>query len=62
MIHRSPYSLQNIRVGLVKDPTLMGTFSLLPPNNLVEVAMVGTCNMVSSIKKMFENDINMDHQ
>ena len=28
MIHGSLHSLQNIRVGLLKDPILMGTFSL----------------------------------
>ena len=61
MIHGSPHSLQNIRVGLLKDPILMGTFSLPPPINLAEVASVGTCNMISSIKKISGNDINMDH-
>jgi len=55
MIHGNPHSLQNIGVGLLKDPTLMGTFSLLPPNNLVEVATVGTCNMVSSRLRRFLN-------
>jgi len=34
MIHGSPHSLQNIVVALLKDPILMGTFSLLPPINL----------------------------
>ncbi|MCY6488468.1 retropepsin-like aspartic protease, partial [Actinobacillus pleuropneumoniae] len=47
LIHGSSQSLQNIRVGLQKDPFLMGTFSLPPPNNLAEVATVGTCNTVS---------------
>jgi len=61
MIHGSPYSLQNIGVGLLKDPILMGTFSLLPPINLAEVASVGTYNMISSIQKISENNINMDH-
>jgi len=61
IIHGSPHSLQNIGVGLLKDPTLMGTFSLPPPINLAEVAMVGTCNMISSIQKISENDISMDH-
>jgi len=55
IIHGIPYSLQNIGVGLLKDPTLMGTFSLLPPNNLAEVAMVGTCNMVYSRFRGFQN-------
>ena len=62
MIHGSPHSLQNIIVGLLKDPTLMGTFALLPPKNVVEVAMVGTCNMVSSIQKIIDHDVSMDHQ
>ena len=60
MIHGSPHSLQNIRVGLIKDPILMGTFALPPPINLAEVASIGTCNMISSTK-ISENDINMDH-
>ena len=62
MIHGSSQLLQNIGVGLLKDPTLMGTFSLPPPNNMAEVATVGTCNMVSSIQRMFEHDVNMDHR
>src|ERR1700727_2348000 len=40
MIHGSSQLLQNIGVGLLKDPTLMGTFSLPPPNNLAEVVTV----------------------
>jgi len=61
MIHGSPHSLQNIGVGLLKDPILMGTFSLPPPINLAEAEKIGTCNMISSIHKMSENDINMNH-
>ena len=61
MIHGSPHPLQNIGVGLLKDPILMGTFALLQPINLAEVATMGTCNMISSIQKISENDINMDH-
>ena len=61
MIHGSSHLLQNIRVGLLKDPVLMGTFSLPPPINLAEVASVGTCNMISSIPKFSENDNDMDH-
>ena len=38
MIHESSHSLQNIEVGLLKYPTLMGTFALPPPSNLAEVA------------------------
>lgn len=49
MIHGSSQSLQNIEAGLLKDPTLMGTFSIPPPKNLAEVATVGNYNMVSSI-------------
>ena len=60
MIHGSPHSLQNIGVGLLKDPILMGTFTLPPPINLAKVVSVGTFNMISS-KKISENDINMDH-
>jgi len=30
MIHGSPHSLQNIGVGLLKDPILMGTFAFPP--------------------------------
>ena len=61
MIHKSSQSLQNIRVGLLKNPILMGSFSNPPPINLAEVAMVGTCNMISSIQNISENDISMDH-
>ena len=53
MIHGSTHSLQNIGVGLLKDPALMGTFSLPPPSNLAEVATVETCNMKSSISNRF---------
>jgi len=61
MIHGSPHSLQNIGVGLLKDLVLMGTFALPPPINLVKVATVGTCNMISSIQKISGNDVKMDH-
>ena len=40
MIQGSDHSLQNIGVGLLKDPALMGTFALPPPSNLAEVATV----------------------
>jgi len=60
MIHGSPHSLQNIGVDVLKDPVLMGTFSFPPPINLVEVAIVGTCNMISSIQKISKNDNSMD--
>ena len=65
MIHGSSHSLQNIGLGLLKDPTLMGTFALPPQSNLVEVATVETCNMVSSIstkvQKISGHDLSMDH-
>jgi len=59
MIHGSPCLLQNIGVCLLKDPTLMGTFSLPPPNNLAEVATVETCNMKSSISNGFRRFLNI---
>ena len=61
LIHGSDHSFQNIGVGLLKDPTLMGTFTLPPTFIVGEVATVGTCNMISSAQKMSENDISMDH-
>ena len=61
MIHGSPSMLHNIGVGLLKDPTLMETFTLPSPTNLLEVANAGTYNMISSIQKMLENDVKMDH-
>ena len=50
MIHESDHSIQDIGVGLLKDPTMMGTFSL--PNNMYigNVPLVATCNMISSTK------------
>ena len=62
MIHGSSHSLQNVGVGLLKDPTLMGNFSLPPPSNLAEVETIGTCNMISSIQKIAEHFVSMDHQ
>ena len=59
MIHGSSQSLQNVGVGLLKDPTLMGTFALPPPNNLAEVAMVGTCNTISSTSKRLRRFLNI---
>ena len=61
LIHGSSHQLQNIGVGLLKYPVLMGTFALPPPCNLGEVASVGTCNMIYSIPKSSENDSEMDH-
>lgn len=48
LVHRPSISLQNMGVGLFKDLSLMGTFSLLSPSQMVEVAKVETCNMISS--------------
>jgi len=59
IIHGSSHSLQNAGVGLLKYPTLMGTFSLPPPNNLADVATVETCNMKSSICNGFGRFLNI---
>lgn len=48
LVHGPSLSLQNIGVGLFKDPSLMGTFSLPSPSNLAEVVKVETYNMISS--------------
>ena len=61
MIHGSSQLLQNIGVGLLNHPVLMGTSTLLHPNNLAEMAMMRTYNMVSSIQRVPEHDVNMDH-
>eukprot|EP00253_Pinus_taeda_P019999 PITA_19999 len=66
LIHGSSQSLQNVGVGLLKDPSLMGTFSLSPPTSLVKVATVETCHMISStsskIKKNSDHFDSVDHQ
>ena len=59
MIHGSNHSLQNIGVGLLKDPALMGTFSLPPPSNLADVATLETYNMKSSISNGFGRFLNI---
>ena len=59
MIHGSNHSLQNIGVGLLKDPALMGTFALPPASNLTEVATVETYNMKSSISNGFGRFLNI---
>ena len=59
MIHANNHSLQNIGVGLLKYPALMGTFSLPPLRNLAEVATVETCNMKSSISNGFRRFLNI---
>ena len=46
LIHGSSQSLQNVGVGLLKDPSLMGTFSLPPPSGLAEVATMKNCHMI----------------
>ena len=61
LIHVGTHLLQNIGVGLLKDPALMGTFALRPPCNLGEIASVGTCNMISSVTKSSDLDNDMDH-
>ena len=66
MIHGSSQLLQNIGVGLLKDPSLMGTFALPPPSNLAEVARVETYHMISStstkMKKKSEHFDSVDHR
>ena len=59
MIHESNQSLQNIGVGLLKEPALMGTFSLPPASNLAEVATVDTYNVKSSISNGFRRFLNI---
>ena len=59
MIHGRNHLLQNIGVGLLKDPALMGTFALPPPRNLAEVATVVTHNMESSISNGFKRFLNI---
>jgi len=62
MIHVSSQLLQNVRVGLLKDPALMGTFFLPPSSNLAEVATVETCHMISSTSSNIKKNSNsMDH-
>ena len=48
MIHARDHFFQNIGVGFLKDPALMGTFALPPPSNLAEVATVETYKMKSN--------------
>ena len=59
LIHGSSQSLQNIGIGLLKYPYLMGNFSLRPPSNLAEVATVETCHMISSTSSKIKN--NSEH-
>ena len=66
MIHGSSQSLQNVGVGLLKYPTLMGTFTFPPLSKLVEVATVVTCHIISStssnIRKNSVHFDSMDHR
>lgn len=66
MIHGSSQLLQNVGVGLLKDPAIMGTFSLPPPSNLAGVATVETCHMIystsSKIKKNLEHFVSINHR
>ena len=48
LVHKPLISLQNVGVGLFKDPSLMGTFSLPSLSNMAKVAKVDTCNMIFS--------------
>ena len=59
MIHGSNHSLQNIGVGLLKDPVLMGTFALRSASNMTKVATVETYNMKSSIFNGFGRFLNI---
>jgi len=66
MSHGSYHLLQNVGVGLLKDPALMDTFALPPPSNPVEVVTVETCHMISStsskIKKNSDHFNSVDHR
>ena len=65
LIHGSSQSLQNVGVRLLKDPSLMGTFSLPSPSGFAEVAIVETNHMISStsseFKKSFDHSDSEDH-
>ncbi len=67
LVNGPSMSLQSVGVGIFKDPSLMGTFTLPSPFDLVEVARVETCNMISStssdlrrITNNFEVDSNIE--
>jgi len=59
MIHGSNHSLQNIGVGLLKYPALMGAFAVLLSSNLAKVATMETCNVKSSISNGFGRFLNI---
>ena len=61
--HRTPSSLQNIGVGIFKDSSLVGTFSLPLLATLVEIAKIETCNMIPSTSSNLwniPNDFKID--
>lgn len=63
LVHKPLLSLQSVEVGLFKNPSLMGTFTLPSPYDLVEVARVETCNMISSTSsylRRISNQIEVD--
>ncbi|MBD3775494.1 MAG: retroviral-like aspartic protease [Rhodobacteraceae bacterium] len=60
MIHGSDHSLRDIGVGLLKDPTMMGTFALPQPIHIGNIPLIATCNMISSTR-IAKDGINMDH-
>lgn len=50
--------IQNVGVGLLKDPSLMGTFALPSPSSFMEVSAVETYNMISSTSSEFKKISN----
>jgi len=58
LIHGHSQSLQNVGVGLLKDPSLMGDFTLPSPSGFAKVARVETCNMISSTSSDFKKNYN----
>jgi len=50
MIHGSENFLRDIGVGLLRDPTMMGTFAFPQPIHIGNVSLIATCNMISSTK------------
>ena len=63
LVHASQLALQNTGVVLFKDSSLMGTFSLLPPAMLAEIAKIETCHMISSTSsdlRKITNDSEVD--
>lgn len=58
LIHGSSQSLQNFGVSLLKDHSLIDTFSLPSPSSFAEVATVETCHMISSTSSKFKKSSN----